>query len=502
MGRPTTKALSVTLALLLAGSGGFGIGCGGDSASGDEAADSGIAAPVDADAGAVVPDASTDASIGDEEDAGPLVDEDASSDAGDDDADGGAVSADAGDEGDAGGEADGGALDGGVEVGSDGGGSEEDAGYPVSEGECPDGGDGTVDPDTVRQACGQKECGTAKAVDTCGRVQDVECGLCEAPLRCGDDGACGCTPSTCAAEGASCGEIYDGCGGFVSCGGPCASGETVRVRLVSGNISSGKYQDYDEGHGIRILQGLKPDVAFVQEYRYGDYGVDDQRRLTDKAFGEGFYFVAEEVVVGGLIPNAVVSRYPILDWGLIYDGHVGETRQHVWARIDLPGDRDLWAFSVHLPTNGQKRYKSGDDLMDDIGAMDIPEGDFIAIGGDFNTNQRDEAVLTLMGKSGLVVIDTEDTAQGKGDGPVDQEGKSGTNVKRTKPYDAIYTSQNLKDVQTQVVIGKAQGLSARGLVFDSRSFEPLSEVWPVRYSDSEAEGMQHMAVVKDFALPR
>src|ERR1039457_6849019 len=41
-----------------------------------------------------------------------------------------------------------------------------------------------------------------------------------------------------------------------------------------------------------------------------------------------------------------------------------------------------------------------------------------------------------------------------------------------------------------------------GLVFDSRVYTPLSDVPPVQFSDSGSlNGMQHMAVVKDFAVP-
>jgi hypothetical protein len=50
-----------------------------------------------------------------------------------------------------------------------------------------------------------------------------------------------------------------------------------------------------------------------------------------------------------------------------------------------------------------------------------------------------------------------------------------------------------------VVIGAAS--FAPGLVFDSRVYTPLSDVAPVVVGDSGASGMQHMAVIRDFALP-
>jgi hypothetical protein len=39
-----------------------------------------------------------------------------------------------------------------------------------------------------------------------------------------------------------------------------------------------------------------------------------------------------------------------------------------------------------------------------------------------------------------------------------------------------------------------------GLVFDSRTFEPLDRVAPVRREDSALPMMQHMAVARDFRL--
>src|SRR5258708_31916252 len=54
--------------------------------------------------------------------------------------------------------------------------------------------------------------------DGCGGTLD--CGACEFPATCGIGGAnkCGCTPTTCAAEDAHCGSITDGCGGVLVCG--------------------------------------------------------------------------------------------------------------------------------------------------------------------------------------------------------------------------------------------------------------------------------------------
>src|SRR5205085_11524393 len=42
----------------------------------------------------------------------------------------------------------------------------------------------------------------------------------------------------------------------------------VRLRLVAANLTSGNFQSWDPGDGIRILEGLHPDVVLVQEFNY------------------------------------------------------------------------------------------------------------------------------------------------------------------------------------------------------------------------------------------
>jgi hypothetical protein len=81
-------------------------------------------------------------------------------------------------------------------------------------------------PKTAGQVCGGF-CG--KQSDGCGGV--VDCGGCAAPNTCGGGGTasvCGappCTPLTCAAVGANCGPIGDGCGGVIASCGSCAQPE-------------------------------------------------------------------------------------------------------------------------------------------------------------------------------------------------------------------------------------------------------------------------------------
>ena len=128
----------------------------------------------------------------------------------------------------------------------------------------------------------------------------------------------------------------------------------LRLRIVAANLTSGTGQDYDLGHGNRILQGLKPDVCLVQELNYLSNTASDIRSWVDSVFGSSFHYFRE---AGGGIPNAVVSRYPILAAGE-WDDTTLSDRDFVWARLDIPGDKDLWVISVHLKASSGIAFAS------------------------------------------------------------------------------------------------------------------------------------------------
>lgn len=259
---------------------------------------------------------------------------------------------------------------------------------------------------------------------------------------------------------------------------------SFRLRVVAGNITSGNGQSYDPGHGIRIFQGLRPDVALIQEFNYKSESASDLREFVTTAFGSGFSYTRGST---GNIPNGVVSRYPIRDSGIWVDSSVGN-RNFAWARIDIPGDKDLWAVSVHFLTrNASVRNTEANQLLRYV-RQHVPSGDYLVIGGDFNTNSYSESAFSTLS----AVIRTNHR-------PADQNGRQGTNASRSKPYDHVLPSHNLDPYHVPVVIG--QNSFPHGLVFDSRVYTPLSDVSPVRQSDSGAPSMQHMAVVKDFVIP-
>jgi endonuclease/exonuclease/phosphatase family metal-dependent hydrolase len=259
-------------------------------------------------------------------------------------------------------------------------------------------------------------------------------------------------------------------------------GGGTRVRLLAGNLTSGNLQAY-EAPGTRIFQGLKPDIAMIQEFNVGDNAPATVRAWVDTAFGASFFFFRES---GAQIPNGIVSRYQILESGIWQDTE-SPNREFAYARIDVPGTKDLWAISVHLLTDGSRRPAEATQLVGYINA-NVPIGDYLVIAGDFNTSSRTETAVNTLGQVVNVAAPF----------PVDQAGDGDTNAGRSSPYDWVMLDSDLVARQIPVTIGAAS--FTNGLVFDSRVYAPLADVAPVLMSDSAAVNMQHMGVLKDVML--
>jgi endonuclease/exonuclease/phosphatase family metal-dependent hydrolase len=259
---------------------------------------------------------------------------------------------------------------------------------------------------------------------------------------------------------------------------------SVRLRVVASNLSSGNDQSYTAGHGQRILQGLGPDVILMQEFNYGTDSDADIATFV-ASLGPSFTYTRE---ARRGVPNGVVSRFPIVQSGT-WDDPETSTREFVWARIDVPGPKDLWAVSMHLLTaNPSTRNKQAQALVAKIHDQ-VPEGDYLVFGGDFNTDSRGESCLRTFAQ----------IARTSAPYPADGTGVAGTSRPRAKPYDWVLAGTSLDGRRIPTEIGSQA--FPNGLVFDSRKFAPLTDVAPVLRDDSNARNMQHMAVVRDFAIP-
>ncbi|WP_240487186.1 lamin tail domain-containing protein [Hyalangium minutum] len=254
---------------------------------------------------------------------------------------------------------------------------------------------------------------------------------------------------------------------------------------MAANITSGNLQSYDPGEGIRIFKGTKPDVVMIQEFNYGDNSATAIRTFVNNAFGTSFYYYRE---AGAQIPNGVISRYPIIASGEWDDTQV-DNRDFAWARIDVPGPKDLWVVSVHLLTaSSSVRNTEATNLVNFIKA-NIPTGDYLAIGGDFNTDSRSEAAFSTFSS----VVTTASPY------PADRNGNTNTNAGRAKPYDHVLVDSDLRAYQVATVIGGST--FSGGLVADTRVYSPIAEISPALASDSGATNMQHMGIIKDFLIP-
>jgi endonuclease/exonuclease/phosphatase family metal-dependent hydrolase len=261
---------------------------------------------------------------------------------------------------------------------------------------------------------------------------------------------------------------------------PPTAGE--RLRLVTGNITSGNFQAYEDP-GIRIFRGLAADIAMIQEFNYKTNSDGDLREFVERAFGPGYLFVRGV----GQIPNGIVSRYPIDASGEWIDTEVSN-RRFTWAQIDIPGETDLFAVSVHLLTsNPTERDSEARQLVDNLTAL--PGGMYVVLGGDFNTDVRGEPCIQTLS----TVFATAAPY------PVDQLGVDNTNATRSKPYDWVLVNSALDALETDVVVGLNR--FANGMVADTRVYSPIGDLAPAMTTDSGASMMQHMAVVRDFRVP-
>ena len=270
----------------------------------------------------------------------------------------------------------------------------------------------------------------------------------------------------------------------------CHGAEPVAIRAVAANLTSDNKQSYSvdngnhsnpEGAGARILKALKPDIVMIQEFNTAM----PVRQWVNATFGEDFNF-AQEDIKG--IPNGVISRFPIAASGE-WDDPVLNNREFFWARLRLPGQRDLWAISVHLHSKTPaSRLQQAQALLKAIQDK-VPKGDLILLGGDFNTRTVDEPCLKEMKQ--LFVVPEKP--------PHDGMGITFTNKPRNRPYDWVLASPPLDRHQVPVKLAGQE--FPEGLVFDSRVFTPLDQLAPVQEGDSGLPQMQHMAVVRDFLLP-
>lgn len=226
-------------------------------------------------------------------------------------------------------------------------------------------------------------------------------------------------------------------------------------------------------------------MVLLQEFNIGANSDDDITSMVEEVCGMDCSYVRGPTAQ---IPNGIITRFAVVESGSWTDNLV-DNRTFVWARLDVPGSADLWAVSVHLLTsNATDRASEASALLTQLQAV-VPSGDYMVIGGDFNTTSRTEAALANLGAQFAV----------DGPYPTDQSGDDTTNVTRSHPYDWVLPSDALSSRAIPVVLG-ASTTFAHGAVIDTRVYTPIGDLAPAVAGDSGAPSMQHLAVVRDFAL--
>jgi endonuclease/exonuclease/phosphatase family metal-dependent hydrolase len=253
------------------------------------------------------------------------------------------------------------------------------------------------------------------------------------------------------------------------------------ILIMSANLTSGTQSEY-KGPGTRIFQALVPDIVAIQEFNVTNAG--GRREFVDETFGPTFHFMVESGSES--IPNGVISRWPIVASGEWNDPQVAN-RDFAWATIDIPGGTDLHLVSVHLHSSGgsSSRNIEAGILVNQV-SLSFPPGDYIVLAGDLNTNSRTEAALLTLSS---VFSDAHQ--------PVDALGDDDTNEPRTSPYDYVLPNPALDSLHVPLSVHGETFVD--GMVFDSRTWTTPPS--PILTGDSGVSGMQHMAVMKAFAIP-
>lgn len=261
--------------------------------------------------------------------------------------------------------------------------------------------------------------------------------------------------------------------------------------VLAGNITSGSNQEYEDA-GERILEALGPDVALLQEFNMTN-GTSEAvyRAWVNEHFGTNFSFCLEPVATAN-IPNGIVSRWPISEWGE-WDDTTLTDRDFVWAKIALPGNVPLYAVSLHIKaSSGSDAQRTAEvrALTNYIAQAGWMTNGYVVLGGDFNFDGRSETALSVLTSS--IVRDTFQSA--------DQVGNKNTNSGRDKPYDMVLPSTNLNARHRSFA---CYGYNfPNGMVFDTRITWASGLPPPALSTDSAVFNMQHMAVMKLFEFEK
>ena len=136
------------------------------------------------------------------------------------------------------------------------------------------------------------------------------------------------------------------------------------------------------------------------------------------------------------------------------------------------------------------RASEAQALVDYIALAGFPTNDFLMVAGDLNNETRNAVVMQVL-TSNTVTDDTQ---------PADQNGNTDTSSARVHPYDYILPSCWAEEFRMPLYFENT--LFQDGMVFDTRLWTNTPPPSPALITDSSAYQMNHMLIMKQFAMER
>lgn len=150
-------------------------------------------------------------------------------------------------------------------------------------------------------------------------------------------------------------------------------------------------------------------VILFQNFVAGDNSVAAINNWVTTTFGAEFSYVRD---AKSLIPSGVISRFSIIKHGVWNNLETKEgDGRSLYAHIDLPGKKDLWVINTHFSLDPKQRLAQAHDLLDHL-VVEVPENDYLLVGGQLNITDIDDPALVALRKllqlEGSLLIKQED----------------------------------------------------------------------------------------------
>jgi endonuclease/exonuclease/phosphatase family metal-dependent hydrolase len=267
--------------------------------------------------------------------------------------------------------------------------------------------------------------------------------------------------------------------------------------VCASNLTSEPEQSYQES-GNNILKTLRPDIVFMNEFKVGPRASLHENDITDwvrNIFGSNYKWKMENLDADDTIPNGIIfnsNKIKMINYGQIRD--IIENRDHCYAQVEI-NNKNVWIFCVHLPYKASRRERETENLINEIKKIIKQDPDpYIIIGGDFNFKSFNDKSLNIMKNSGLF-----DIPNNKDDFPKDYNGNHFTNNSRNKPFDWVFSSNNIE--KDKYKFGKKEDF-LYGFIYDTRIFtqQEADDFNIIGWEQDDSDDHQHMAVIRQFKL--